>query len=91
MGVGPSGREVFRPQLNWSQNRHNQTNICLGIQRQTCMATFNPTCLSRLIATQGLFVLSLLIVSDELYVMHASDDDWNKFTFLLTDSNLCLK
>jgi len=28
-----------------------QTNICLGIHRQTRVATFNPTCLSRLIAT----------------------------------------
>jgi len=28
-----------------------QTNICLGIHRQTRVVTFNPTCLSRLIAT----------------------------------------
>jgi len=34
-----------------------QTNICL-------VATFNPTCVSRLIAMQGLLVLTLLIVSD---------------------------
>ena len=40
------------------------TNICLGIHRQTCVATFNPTCLSRLLATEGLLVLSLHIVSD---------------------------
>ena len=35
-----------------------QTNICLGIHRQTRVATFNPTCLSRLIATVSLFALS---------------------------------
>ena len=28
-----------------------QTNMCLGIHRQTRVATFNPTCLPRLIAT----------------------------------------
>ena len=39
-----------------------QTNICLGIHRQTRVATFNPTCLSILLATHGLLVLSLLFV-----------------------------
>jgi hypothetical protein len=35
-----------------------QTNICLGIHRQTRVATFNTTYLSRLIATVGLFALT---------------------------------
>jgi hypothetical protein len=35
-----------------------QTNICLGIHRQTRVAKFNPTCLSRLVTTVGLFALS---------------------------------
>ena len=31
-----------------------QTNISLGIHRQTRVATFNPTCLSRLIDTAAI-------------------------------------
>jgi hypothetical protein len=31
-----------------------QTNICLGIHRQTRVATFHPTCLSRLTATAAI-------------------------------------
>jgi hypothetical protein len=34
------------------------------VHRQTCVATFNPTCLCRLILSQGFLVLSLLIVGD---------------------------
>ena len=41
-----------------------QTNICLGIHRQTRVATFNPTSLSSLLAIKGLLVLSLLILRD---------------------------
>ena len=52
------------------------------------MVTFNPTCLSRFLATKGLLVLSTLIVSD-VNMTYASDDDWDEF--LLIDSNLCLK
>ena len=63
-----------------------QTNICLGIHRQTCMATFNMTCLSRLLATNGLLVLSLLFC--DVNVTYKSDK-WDEF--LLIDSNLCLK
>jgi hypothetical protein len=36
-----------------STDTTQQTNICLGIHRQTRVATFNPTCLSILIATVG--------------------------------------
>jgi len=46
--------------LHWSQNRHNTGNQHLsGHTSQTRMATFNPTCVSILIATQGLLVRSL--------------------------------
>jgi len=41
-----------------------QTNFCLGLHLQTCVATFNLTCLSRLLPTKGLIFLSLLVVSD---------------------------
>jgi hypothetical protein len=41
-----------------------QTNICLGIHRRTCVATFNPICPSRLLPTKGLLSLSLHIVGD---------------------------
>jgi len=41
-----------------------QTNICLGLHLQICVATFNLTCLSRLLPTKGLIFLSLLVVSD---------------------------
>jgi len=37
---------------------------CLGKHRQTGVATFNPTCRSKLLAAKGLLVPSLLIVSD---------------------------
>ena len=43
-------------------NTTEQTSICLNIHRQTRVATFNPTCLTRLIATKALLLLSLLIV-----------------------------
>ena len=42
------------------------------------MATFNLTRLSRLLATNGLLVLSLLTVSD-MNMTYASNDDWDKF------------
>ena len=41
-----------------------QTNICLGIHRLTYVATFNPTCPSRLLPTKGLLFLNVLIVGD---------------------------
>ena len=51
--------------LHWSQNQHNTANkICLGINHQICVATFNLKCLSRLLPTKGLLVLSVLIVGD---------------------------
>jgi len=51
--------------LHLSQNRQNAANQQLsGYTSQAHVATFNPTCLSKLIATQGLMVLRLLIVSD---------------------------
>jgi hypothetical protein len=47
----------LRPRLHWSQNRHNTANQNLsGYTSQARVATFNPTCLSRLLATQGLLV-----------------------------------
>jgi hypothetical protein len=57
------GRSVGR--LNWSQKRHNTTVWTDSRQwSRTRVATFNPTCVSRLLATQGLLVLSPLIASD---------------------------
>jgi len=41
-----------------------QTNFCLGLHLQACVATFNLTYLSRLLPTKGLIFLSLLVVSD---------------------------
>jgi hypothetical protein len=56
---------VLRPRLHCSQNRHNTANQHLsGYTSQAHVAIFNATCLSRLTATQGLFVLGLLVVSD---------------------------
>ena len=56
---------ICRVRLHWSQNRHNTANQHLsGYTSQTRVAAMNPTCVSRLIATQGLLVLRLLIVSD---------------------------
>jgi len=51
----------FRPcvRLHWSQNRQNTANQHLSGYSQTLVATFNPTCVSILIATQGLLVLRL--------------------------------
>ena len=57
----------LRPRLLWSQNRHKTANQHLsGYTTQALVATFNPTCMSRLTAIQGLLVLSLLIVSDDV-------------------------
>ena len=67
-----------------------QTNVCLGIQRQTCVATFNSSCLSRLVATKELFFpQSAYCKWRERYVTYSSDNEWDEF--LLTDTNLCLK
>jgi hypothetical protein len=55
----------IRLRLHWSQKRHNTTvwtDSRHGSRNR--VATFNPTCVSRPLATQGLLVLSLLIVSD---------------------------
>ena len=54
-----------RPLLHWSQNRHNTANQHLsGHTSQARVATFNPACLSRLVAIQGLLFRRLLIVRD---------------------------
>jgi len=54
-----------RVRLPRSQNRHKAANQHLsGYALQERVATFKPTCVSILIATQGLLVLSLLRVSD---------------------------
>jgi hypothetical protein len=66
-----------------------QTNMCLGIHRQTCVATLNPTCLSRLLATKVLLFLSAYCRWCQRYLMYASDDDWDEL--LLMDNNLLLK
>ena len=60
-----------------------QTNSCLGIHRQTRVATFYPTSLSRLIATAaafirepgGLFALSV----------HCSNALWNLVVYEVHD------
>ena len=50
---------------HWSQNRHNTANQHLsGHTSQARVATFNPACLSRLVAIQGLLFRRLLIVRD---------------------------
>jgi len=41
-----------------------QTKSCMGILGQICVATFIPTCLSRLLRIKGFTFLSLLIVYD---------------------------
>jgi len=50
-----------------------QTNFCLGLHLQICVATFNLTCLSRLLPTIELIFFSLLVVSDVniSYLMYA--------------------
>ena len=48
-------------------NTTQQINICLGIHFQTCVATFNPTCLFRLLPTTILLFLYVLIVSDAVF------------------------
>ena len=44
------GRGYIRARTDATQ----ETNICLGIHRQTRVATVNPTCLSRLITTAAI-------------------------------------
>jgi hypothetical protein len=44
--------------------QHIKPTIVLAYIASVRVATFNPTCLSRLIPTQGRLVLGLLIVSD---------------------------
>jgi hypothetical protein len=56
---------ALRLRLHWSQKRHNTTVWTDSRQgSRNRVAIFHPTCLSRLLATQGLLVLSLLVVSD---------------------------
>ena len=52
------GTATLEPELT----KHSRPNMYLDIHRQTSMATFRPTCLSRLLSTKGLRFLSLLIV-----------------------------
>ena len=48
-----------RLRLHWSQNQHNTANQHLsGYPLHECVATFNPTCVSRFTATQWRLVLS---------------------------------
>jgi len=50
---GASDPHLRRPDyIGARTDSTQQTNICLGIHRQTRVATFNPTCLSRLTATE---------------------------------------
>ena len=50
-----------RLRLHWSQKRHNTTVWTDSRQEsRNRVATFNPTCVSRLLDTQGLLVLCLL-------------------------------
>jgi len=61
-------------------DKTQQTNNFLGIHRQTCMTTFNSTCLSRLLPTRQLLFLSLLTVGDvNGTLMYAYDDVWDRF------------
>ena len=46
------GTATLEPELT----KHSRLNIYLGIHRQTSMATFRPTCLSRLLTTKELWV-----------------------------------
>ena len=45
-------------------DKTQQTNIWLGVRRQTCVAIFNPICLPRRLPTKGIIFLRLLIVGD---------------------------
>jgi hypothetical protein len=65
------------------------TDTSLGIHLHACVATFNPTCLSRCLPTEGLLFLNLLNVCDMNSIMYASYDVWDEF--LLMDSKLHLK
>jgi hypothetical protein len=63
--------------------KHSEKFICLGLHRQTCLVTFNPTCLSRLLATKGLPVLCLLTVNNANGTrLNASDDDWDEILLM---------
>jgi len=69
-GFGGQGRGYVGDRTDTAQ----QTDICLGIHRQTRLATFNPTCLSRhsyctyaITEPVGLFALSF----------HFSTTMWN--------------
>jgi hypothetical protein len=69
-GFEPAAPQNHRPQtyaygcIVDRTDTREKINICLGINLQTCVATFNPTSLSRLLATEGLLSVSLLIVGD---------------------------
>jgi hypothetical protein len=54
------GRGYIRARTDSTQ----RNRICLDIHRQTCVASFNLTCLSRLLTTKVLLVLSVHIGSD---------------------------
>jgi len=63
-------------------DKTQQTNNFLGINRQTCMTVFNPTCLSRLLPTRELF-LSVRTVGDvNGTLIYAYDDDWDRFLLM---------
>jgi hypothetical protein len=80
------GTATLEPELT----KHSRPNIYLGIHRQTSMATFRTTCLSRLLTTKGLlFSLSAYCRLCGSYMSDASEDDLDEF--LLMESNLCLK
>ena len=83
----PSLLGLGRGYIGTRTDTTQETSISLGILRQTSVANFNPTWLSRLVATKGLLVLSLLIVKwYERYVRV-----WWWLGRIFYDSNLCLK
>ena len=63
--VDPDGRTVKGyGYITARTDTTQQTNMCLGIHFQTCVATFNPTCLFRLLPTTVLLFLCVFIVGD---------------------------
>jgi len=79
----PPGRQSgLRTRLHWSQNRHNTANQHLSAHTpQRRVATFNPTCVPRLLATQVIFVFSLRTVRD---VKGTRCTGW-----MMTGTNIC--
>jgi len=87
----PGGSEVWGyGYVGARTDSTQQTNICLAIRLQTCVATFNPTCLSRITSAKGLIFLSLLIVGDVIVIL-GTRLLMNGTYFLMTDSNFCFK